>query len=198
MKKNNKKIRLQAAYILLFFTLIFSQNITWTLIKLLPDFSDPMLSKACPILQTCSATLYILTTIVITSDREVFEAFLERHTIIKLCLEKLIYWAIRILTSTMSFIMFIPDFTSTSPKSTELIVTERKEYSESMFNQFYSSIFEIRLFSGISCIFIIIMILAFFLPTTIVFYIADILSMLVAIIGGIFVANNAKAKIQNS
>lgn len=195
MDNNTTKYKLQALYILLFFTFFFSQNITWSLIQLIPNINEYIFVKSVPLYQACYATLYIATTIITTSDNDVLHAFIKNHPKIKRFIEKSIYYIIRLLSGFLSFLLHLPDIISLNGKSTEIVVAESKKDSADIFKQFYSPIFEIRLFGGLACLFLIILLVTLPFSETIISYIADILSLLAALIGCLFVANNAKSKI---
>lgn len=182
---------IKAKQIFLFLLLIFSQNITWRLISLLPNI-DEMMKKPMPFYQVLFSSVYIVFAIATTSDRESYIEFIEKYPWIPKCLDSFMQVLFRFVSGAISFLMAIPELFSANEDDTRKIAIETKKNAEDIKNYFNSPIYEVRLVAAIGCIFLILVVVSFFLNEIYVSYIADICSMLSAIIGGIFVARNIK------
>ena len=182
---------IKAKQIFLFSLLIFSQNITWRLISLLPNI-DEMMKKPMPFYQVLFSSVYIVFAIATTSDRESYIEFIKKYPGFQRCLDCLMQVLFRFVSGAISFLMAIPDLFSANEDDTRKIAIETKKNAEDIKNYFDSPIYEVRLVAAIGCIFLILVVVSFFLNEIYVSYIADICSMLSAIIGGIFVTRNIK------
>lgn len=182
---------IKAKQVLLFILLIFSQNITWRLISLLPNI-DEMMKKPMPFYQVLFSSVYIVFAIATTSDRESYIEFIKRYPRFQRCLNCFMQVLFRVVSGAISFLMAIPEFFCANKDDTRKIAIETKKNAEDIKNDFDSPIYEVRLVAAIGCIFLILVVISFFLNEISVSYIADICSMFSAIIGGIFVARNIK------
>ena len=180
---------IKAKQIFLFFLLIFSQNITWRLISLLPNI-DEMMKKPMPFYQVLFSSVYIVFAIATTSDRESYIEFIEKYPRFQKCLDSFMQVLFRFVSRAISFLMEIPELFSVNEDDTRIIAT--KKNAEDIKNYFDSPKYEVRLVAAIGCILLILAFASFFLNEIYVSYIADICSMLSAIIGGVFVARNIK------
>lgn len=182
----NKRIsRTNFFKIIAFFTLIFSQNITWRLIQLIPH--DPTHASMYFLVQIYSSELYVFLTIVFTSSYNDYSGFLLKHPSFTA------YWSavIAFLSHTTLFIMYklIPNIT------TGLLAGDdrSKQFAEN--RQYYQKKLEslqeqhIKGYWGLLALsfpFLVLSIICPFINANIKSWISDGASCLTAIIGGIF------------
>lgn len=194
-KMENSNVRSKQLF--LFFLLIFSQNITWRLISLISDIEETM-GKPLPFYQVLCLAVYIVFAIATTSDRESYLEFIENHPHIHKYFGYFMLFLFKIVSGAISLMLSLPILISANKDDIRQIAIETKKNGEDMKNYFNSSIYEVRLVAALCCIFIILVVCSFFLDEVYISYIADVCSMLSAIIGGMFVAKNIKRYNQES
>lgn len=197
MIDKNKRERIIILYILLFNSLILSQNIAWKLIRKIPNINEYILLKSTPIYQLGASAIYIFLSITTTDDNSVLHEILERNPKLNNFIEKYIYMSILTFSRIVTFLMYIPMIFDENEDQLPRLADKMKQDINAMTANFNSPIFEVRLFSGVLTTLFLIFLVSFFLPVEIISLIADLLSLFVNIIGGAFVANNVKLKVLN-
>ncbi len=177
--------------ILLFFLLVFSQNLTWKFIMLIPNI-DEMVKKAMPICQVLCSAIYIFLTVIATADREIYMECIEKNPMIKKFLDAFMKLLFSIFSWCICFLILIPELLDANKDDIKKIADQNKKSVEDMINNLNSQRDDVRILESISCLFLILLFISFFSDEIVLSYTADSCSMICAIISGMFVARNIR------
>lgn len=190
---NKKKDSIIAANILIIFTLLMSQNITWRLILFITNGED-ILKKTIPIIQLSFSSLYVFFAIIMTSDKDIFMKYIE-IPVIKRFLNKIMKITFKIASWVINFLLALLVLFSINDDEIPKLALKTKEYTKNLEISFNSQILELRILSAIMCFFMLIFIISFSISLKYISYIADIFSLFPAIMGGFFLSKNARENI---
>ena len=195
MNDENKRTKITLTYIMLFSSLVLSQDISWQLILKIPNVDNFIFLNSASIYQVGASVVYIFLSITTTDDNSVLHKVLECRPQISAFIDNYLYISIRIFSWIITLFLYIPMIFDTSKRYIPRLADEMKQDIDTMTDKFHSPIFEVRLLSGALTTIFLVYLISLFLPVHIVSLIADILNLVVNVIGCLFVANNAKMKV---
>lgn len=175
----------------LFLLLVFSQNLTWKFIMLIPNI-DEMAKKTMPFIQVFCSALYIFLTVITTADREIYIEYIEKNPMIKKFLDAFMKLIFSIFSWGICALIIPLELCDANKEDVPRIADQNKKGVEDMINNLNSQRDDVRILEVISCLFLILLFVSFFLDEIVLSYIADFCSMICAIISGMFVARNIR------
>ena len=195
MDNETIKVKTTILYFLLISSLIFSQNLTWKLLLLIPNINEYIFTKSYSLYQTGAGVIYIFTAIFTTSDSEILHSYLDKHPLLSAVIDKAIYIAIRTFGYVSTAPMFFVALLDNNEESAQKSIAEIKESVNTMTSEFYSPILEARLFAGALCFMFLLLIASLPLPEYVITIMADIVSLFAGVLSCMFVLHNAKQKL---
>lgn len=195
MDKETLKVKTTLLYILLIGSLIFSQNLTWKLLLLIPNISEYIFIKSYSLYQTGAGVIYIFTAIFATSDLEILHSYLNKHPLLTSFLDKAIYIIIRTFGYVSTAPLFFVALLDNNDEIVDKQIAEIKESINSITKEFYSPILEVRLFSGALCFMFLLLIVSLPLPEYVITIMADIVSLSAGVLSCMFVLHNARQQL---
>ena len=198
--KNVRKMdeKAQSTYLLLGITFIMSQNITWRLLPLIPGIEKAIIIKSSSLYQTCASAIFVFAAIFLTSDGDIFSRFLQNHPAIMFCINKVIYIEIIVFWTLFFSIIFFFGLLWFSPeKFKSEFYSTKKEILDYAKCSISSPFLNVKIIQGIFYFVVLLVILSFFLPASIISVVADIFSMALGIVSFSLVICNVRTKMIN-
>lgn len=200
MNTNDTKDRIIIMYILIYGSLILSQNVVWDLIQLIPNINNEVPTKTFPVLQSFFASSYVLLSIVLTEDVIILHNIFKKHPSIYRFVSSVTILLFRIVTEIAAFFMRLVELLCLPPndkvKEMELEIRTKQNIYDAI-ESFSELSIEVRLYGGLGCLTLILFFISCFIAETYISIIAEVMSLIAALTGCIFVTSNAKSKLKH-
>lgn len=194
-KIKNMEDRSQAIYLLLIITFIFSQNITWRILLLIPDIENAVTIKSSSLYQTCAGATYVFAAIFLTSDGAVLSRFLQNHPAIMHFVDKIIYISAIVIGALLFSILVFTGLLCLPLENFKSEFYSTKKAVASYVKACVSTPFlNIKIIQGVSFLIVLLIIFSYPLPASIISVVADIFSMVVGIVSFTLVICNVQTK----